>query len=52
VSESIGESDTELTIKTFVDRMKEIHHGLDRQEFQDAISGCVREAVTAADGEE
>jgi hypothetical protein len=37
VSESIKESDTELTIETFVDRMMEIYYGLDRQEFHDPV---------------
>jgi hypothetical protein len=48
VSEFIEESVTELTIETFVNRMKGIHHGLDRQEFHEAIVGCVQEAVIAA----
>jgi hypothetical protein len=53
VSESTpGKSDTDLVIETFVDRMEEIHPNLDREEFREAISGHVRDAVEAADAEE
>lgn len=47
-----GKSDTDLVIETFVDRMEEIHPNLDREEFREAISGYVRDAVEAADAEE
>jgi hypothetical protein len=54
VSESIpGKSDTELAIESFVDSIEEIHPNLDREEFRDAVDGCVREALdSAGDGEE
>ena len=48
-----GKSNTELAIESFVDKMTEIHPDLDREEFHDAISGCVHEAVPSTDeGEE
>ena len=57
VSESIpGKSDTELAIEAFVDSMEEIHPNLDREEFRDAVSTCVHDALGSAgeesDGEE
>lgn len=44
-----GKTNTELAIESFVDKMMEIHPDLDREEFHDAISGCVNEAVPSAD---
>jgi hypothetical protein len=53
VSEGIpGRSDTELAIDAFVDSMEEIHPNLDREEFRDAISTCVHDALDSAGGEE
>jgi hypothetical protein len=53
VSESIpGKSDTELAIEAFVDSIEEIHPNLDREEFRDAISTCVHDALDSANGEE
>jgi hypothetical protein len=53
VSEGIpGRSDTELAIEAFVDSIEEIHPNLDREEFRDAISTCVHDALDSADGEE
>ena len=54
MSESIpGRSDTELAIEAFVDSIEEIHPNLDREEFRDAISTCVHEALdSAGSGEE
>jgi len=47
-----GKSDRELAIETFVDRMMDIHPSLDREEFHNAISGCVNEALPSdEDGE-
>jgi hypothetical protein len=43
-----GKSTTELAIESFVDKMIEIHPDLDWEEFHDAISGCVHEAVPSA----
>jgi hypothetical protein len=40
-----GKSDTELAIESFVDRMNEIYPDLDREEFHNAISGCVHDAL-------
>lgn len=40
-----GKSDTELAIESFVDRMNEIYPDLDREEFHNAISGCVHNAL-------
>ena len=52
MSEGIpGKSDTELAIEAFVDSMEEIHPNLDREEFRDAISTCVHDALDAAGGE-
>jgi len=52
-SEHLPESsEEELAIETFVDRMKEIHPNLDREELREEISGYVRDAVEAANGEE
>ncbi len=45
-------SEEELAIDTFVDRMKEIHPNLDREEFREEISKYVRDAVEDANGEE
>ena len=47
-----GKGDEEIAIETFVDRMKEIHPELDREEFYETISGYVHDAVSAADDEE
>ena len=44
-----GKTNTELAIESFVDKMIEIHPDLDREEFHDAISGCVNEAVPSTD---
>ena len=53
VSESIpGRSDTELAIEAFVDSIEEIHPNLDREEFRDAISTCVHDALDSAGDEE
>ena len=53
VSESIhGKSDTELAIEAFVDSIEEIHPNLDREEFRDAISTCVHDALDSAGDEE
>ena len=42
----------DLVINTFVDKIKEIHPELDREEFHDAVSGYVQEYVQEADEEE
>jgi len=48
-----GKSNTELAIESFVDKMMELYPGLDREEFHNAVSGCVHEAVPSTDeGEE
>ncbi len=53
VPESIpGRSDTELAIEAFVDSIEEIHPNIDREEFRDAISTCVHDAIDSAGGEE
>jgi hypothetical protein len=53
VSEGIpGRSDTELAIEAFVDSIEEIHPNLDREEFRDAISTCVHDALDSAGGED
>jgi hypothetical protein len=53
VPESIpGRSDTELAIEAFVDSIEEIHPNIDREEFRDAISTCVHDALDSAGGEE
>ena len=53
MSKSIpGKSDTELAIEVFVDSIEEIHPNLDREEFRDAISTCVHDALDSADGGE
>lgn len=52
MSESAGKSGTELAIETFVDKIKEIHDDLDRQEFHEAIHGYVQEAVAAVEDDE
>ncbi|HLL57004.1 MAG TPA: hypothetical protein VK359_03675 [Rubrobacteraceae bacterium] len=53
MSESIpGRSDTELAIEAFVDSIEEIHPNLDREEFRDAVSTCVHDALDSADGKE
>ncbi len=44
-----GKTNTELAIESFVDKMMEIHPDLEREEFHDAISECVNEAVPSAD---
>ena len=46
-----GKSDEELVIETFVDRIEEIHPNIDREEFQNTISGYVQDAVAATDEE-
>ena len=45
-----GKSDTELAIESFVDRMNEIYPDLDREEFHNAISGCVHDALEEESG--
>jgi hypothetical protein len=53
VSEGIpGRSDTELAIEAFVDSIEEIHPNLDREEFRDAMSTCVHDALDSAGGED
>ena len=53
MSEGIpGRSDTELAIEAFVDSIEEIHPNLDREEFRDAISTCVHDALDSAGGED
>ena len=53
MSDSIpGKSDTELSIESFVDSMQEIHPNLDREEFRDAITRCVHDALDSAGGGE
>ena len=52
MSEDPGKSGTDLVINTFVDKIKEIHPELDREEFHDAVSGYVQEYVQEADEEE
>jgi hypothetical protein len=53
VSEGIpGRSDTELAIEAFVDSIEEIHPNFDREEFRDAISTCVHDALDSAGGED
>ena len=47
-----GKSDTQLAIETFVDRMKEMHPDLDREELYDAISGYVQEYASDENGGE
>lgn len=48
-----GKSNAELAIELFVDKMIELHPSLEREEFHDAISECVHEAVPSTDeGEE
>jgi hypothetical protein len=52
-SEHLPESsEEELAIETFVDRMKEIHPNLDREELREEISKYVRDAMEDANGEE
>ena len=53
VPESIpGRSDTKLAIEAFVDSIEEIHPNIDREEFRDAISTCVHDALDSAGGED
>ena len=53
MSESIpGKSYTELAIEAFVDSIEEIHPNLDREEFRDAISTCVHDALDSVGGGE
>jgi hypothetical protein len=52
VSEDPGKSGTDLAISTFVDKVKEIHPKLDREEFHDAVSEYVQGYVQEADEEE
>ena len=47
-----GKSEEELAIDAFVDSMMEIYPDLDREEFREAINGCVRDAVGTENGEE
>ena len=47
-----GRSDTELAIEAFVGSIEEIHPNIDREEFRDAISACVHDALDSAGGEE
>jgi hypothetical protein len=46
-----AKSDEELVIKTFVDRIEELHPNIDREEFRNTISGYVQEAVASANEE-
>ncbi len=52
MAESHGQSEVELAINTFVDKMKEIHPDLDQEGFHDAISGYVQENLPYKDGGE
>ncbi len=45
-------SQTEIATEVFVDRIKEIHPQLDREEFYDAINRCVQDAVVEANSQE
>ena len=49
-----AKSDEELVIKTFVDRIEELHPNIDREEFHNTIGGYVQEAVASSseEGEE
>jgi len=47
-----GKSDTDLAIESFVARMNDIYPNLDREEFHNAISRCVQDAMPADGGEE
>ena len=47
-----GRSEEEVAIETFVDRIKEIHPDLNREELQETISRYVQEAVEDAEGED
>ena len=50
-SENLPERcEAELAIESFVDKIKEIHPDLDREEFHNAISGYVQQAATEEDG--
>jgi len=46
-----AKSDEELVIKTFMDRIEELHPNIDREEFHNTISGYVQEAVASANEE-
>jgi hypothetical protein len=46
-----AKSDEELVIKTFVDRIEELHPNIDREEFHNTISRYVQEAAAAANEE-
>ena len=46
-----AKSDEELVIKTFVDRIEELHPNIDREEFHNTISGYVQEAVESGNEE-
>lgn len=52
MSDEYGKSETEIAIETFVDRIEEIYPDLDREEFHNAISEYVQNAVTESDGDE
>lgn len=52
MSESPGKSDVDLAIESFVDRLKDIHPDLDQEEFYNAISGYVHQAVSEAEEDE
>lgn len=52
MSESPGKSDAELAIESFVDRMKDIHPDLDQEQFHNAVSEYVQQAVLEADESE
>jgi hypothetical protein len=47
-----GRSEEEVAIETFVDRIKEIHPDLDREDLQETINRYVQEAVEYAEGED
>ena len=41
-----------MAIEAFVDSIEEIHPNLDREEFRDAVSTCVHDALDSAGGKE
>jgi lipoate-protein ligase A len=52
MAESREKSEREVAIESFVDRVKELHPNLDREEFYDTISRYVQEYVTDDDRSE
>jgi lipoate-protein ligase A len=52
MAESREKSEREVAIESFVDRVKELHPNLDREEFHDTISRYVQEYVTDDDRSE